>query len=375
MTTNSKSLSVTTFKTSTYHIQKVHQMTHGGTLCWAFMFFFCCSSSDLWLNEVSSAFPKGWDLGYVEALSRNFAVSIEFVTKLGEACKQAPVNSLTGNKFLILVPLDKTFAPTFKSGICSWNNGRLLNSSVIYICFDKASFHQAQQFPVNCIFFEMFSEEMQMKGLYRHVFASLVTRAGIECFIVAGNMILFDDFMDIWRWECDMEFALDNIDGFDLKLMKVSTGSTDLIRYMPVPVVLRFFDRILESAQMKPCPNDCDLIWRFLGSTSYRSAPLRWTSLVDLDNITYTFVEPWRVPSIGLVLCGKRQQLCAFVKYHYIKQPIGVRFNRMVSWAAELSVLRALDLNIMDKCKNMTWPWWQKSCSYPTGIDCKNLFK
>jgi hypothetical protein len=340
---------------------------------WIALFLACCRSSPWSLREISQHFPNGWDQHYVQEMSETFTLNVYLLKYLADHCKRAPVNSLTGGRYLILVVLDKDFEATFESGVCQWTTGRSY-SGLIYICFEKSTYKELKSLGVKCLLFEGFLKDMRSRGIYRLVFADLVTRAGIECYIVGGNVILFDDFLEIWRWECDMEFDLDHQGGYDLKLMNIAVGSTDLVRYMPVPIVSQFLEKVLDSVTFEPGPSDHRLIWSSLKPTLYRPAPLRWTSIVGDANISYTFVEPWRVPNIDAALCHQRGELCWWANKHNLAGPLAVRFNRIVSVEVATALLKNLSLLVTDKCTRLRFPWWRR-CRYPKTMDCKMIFE
>jgi hypothetical protein len=109
---------------------------------------------------------------------------------------------------------------------------------------------------------------------------------------------------------------------------------------------------------------------------SSRLARRRWTLTNSAGwTISLSYIEPFKVPNGGLLLCKGRDRLCSYCQRNGIRSPIAIHLNFHLPESAKGRTLRILVLNVsQSSCPHsLTWSFWG-TCQWPNALQCNDWF-
>jgi hypothetical protein len=185
-----------------------------------------------------------------------------------------------------------------------------------------------------------------------------------------SDIFFFDDFAKLWTYRTDVEFMSDdNLIAETKFLPDHARLNSGLIRYSARPIVRLFLDDVLRAC-LKPVNDrhkDQAMLRLFARDMCTRESPELWTLPVQGQKMTFTYVEPWRGATGGVLFCLGKETLCKYVLEHKIDHPVAVHLNYHWPMISKARTMRLLDLAVdKGKCRRLVW----KKCEFPVNLRC-----
>jgi hypothetical protein len=195
--------------------------------------------------------------------------------------------------------------------------------------------------------------------------------------VIDPEVVFFDNFVKIWSYQGDVEFANNN----DTIVDCAEIGPTDYIRpnvgtmrIAPTPASRRFLESVLEYTLRLIRGRHVDIFLR-------RTEVMRNNGLYELQfgkrTLSFSFVDPWKAPNGGVLFCRGKRLLCVKVRGALLARPVAVHLNYHWSINSIIATMRALDVfidasefaNSSVTCRKNEWKYWRE-CTLPETIVC-----
>jgi hypothetical protein len=305
-----------------------------------------------------------------------FAIPPAVLASLYSACLYAPRNPYSGHRFLVTIIVDDTRAQILASQVFSLRAAKLPRSAVWFVSFGTESCKFLARWDCNVIFFNGSSVGELERYKMKLVMAAIITHFPLECFILDSDIVLFDEFLRIWRYGCDVEFSSNDCLAVSLdqfwRGVEINSGC---VRWAPTIGAQTFIRKIWNLVPSIAPTRDQAVINAFLHGR--RLSRALWALRLGQVTIVYSIIEPWRVPNGGLLFCLGRDRLCNYARNMGIKMPSAVHFNYHIPMMAKARTLRLLNLTIEAAAArgwaDFEWPFWE-NCKWPHELVCKDLW-
>jgi hypothetical protein len=301
-----------------------------------------------------------------------FALPDQVLRDLHGACRNAPTNPHSGLPFLVVVIIDDAHAHAVFSQVFSLGSSRLPRSAVWFVSFGK--WMPAALRRLGCNVIPYGSDDVREFERYKMklVMAALLTHFPVECFVLDSDVVLFDDFLALWRYGCDAEFSCDDRTGVSIaELQPGFQINSGCVRWSPTDGARTFIRAAWERVLHVRPTRDQALLNSFLHGRSI--GPALWELEFGETRVNYSVVEPSKVANGCIVFCLGRERLCRYAKEHGIQKPYAVHFNYHAPATAKLRTLRLLNLQAKKAIKRgdheFAWPFWE-NCTFPEELVC-----
>jgi hypothetical protein len=205
---------------------------------------------------------------------------------------------------------------------------------------------------------------------FRFLTCNFVLRAGLECYLIDSNVVLFGDFLDIWSWILELEFASDDSENFRSKNM-ISLPSSRLVHMAPSELVRSICDDIVQFSIMQNFGNN--LLAGFFGIRLAKYRDDAWYIQYGDRLQPFEYVEPWRGPNLGVLLCPSiRRDLCMWARRRSLMRPVAVSLppEKFESQGGQNQAMRILRLLLEESdCRAFRWSFWRQ-CDFPFSVVC-----
>jgi hypothetical protein len=330
-------------------------------------------STNPFVDLRTNPFPALWNWDFVKEFGSLFVLPVDFLMGLWFYCLKAPVNPDTGDKRLIVVPVDSHFGMGTYSQICSLRASNLPKDSILYCCMDNEIYDDVTGMGVNAILYRNCNLTYRNRHRLKLVLCNLVLRAGLEAYILDSDIFFFDDFSKLWRYETDVEFMSDdNLIAETRFLADHARLNSGLIRYAARLITRQFLDEVLRACQKKQNDRHKDqaMLRLFARDQARRKSALVWTLVINGKTMTFSYIEPWRGCTGGVLFCLGKKTMCDFVEQNKIDKPVAVHVNYHWPMIAKARTMRILNLTVdKNHCRDLEWPFWQP-CKFPINLKC-----
>jgi hypothetical protein len=325
------------------------------------------------VDLTSHPFPKLWDWENVKEFGQLFVIPEDFLRGLWYHCLNAPVNSKTGDKFLIVVPVDSHFGMGTHSQICSLRSANLPPNGILYCCLDEEIYADATAMGVDAILYKNCKLSYRNRHRLKIVLCNLILRAGLEAYILDSDIFFFDDFQKLWEYETDVEFMSDDFRVCQTQFLPTHARlNSGLIRYSARLITRLFLDEVLRACLIKAFDRNKDqaMLRLFARDRAIRLAPRLWALRIQGQQLKFTYIEPWRGATGGVLFCRGKKGLCEYVLSHNISKPVAIHLNYHWPMISKARTMRILNLTVQNMtCRNLDWPFWKK-CRFPINLKC-----
>jgi hypothetical protein len=216
------------------------------------------------------------------------------------------------------------------------------------------------------------SDRYRMKLIVSYI----LVRSGIECYVMDSDIIFFGSFSIIWKFNADLEFQSD--DQYRVRIRDLPDHletNSGFGRYSSCLAVTSFLAAVFDFAAVHRELWHQKLLNYFLRE-GRRLSRQCWVLYGSSGwKVTFSYIEPFKVPNGGLLLCKGRSQLCSFCQNHRITSPVAIHLNFHMPETAKEITLKTLGLNASQgRCPiPFTWSFW-KTCNWPVSLQCNGWF-
>jgi hypothetical protein len=257
----------------------------------------------------------------------------------------------------------------FRSQVCSLPVSGIEPGALLFVCLDLAITEFARRLGANVILLNVTLYSVFARYCLRFVIDYILACLGFESFLIDSDIIFFGRFLSIWDFRTDLEVTSDwpwPLEAASIRPHSHVNGG--LRRCTPKAAVVSLFLSFLRYANRHgPLWGDQPIIDIFLRRAVLISVNY-WRLSAGLPiALTYSFVDPFKVPCGALLLCIGRDALCSYSMAHGILSPIAIHLNWHSRESDKAKTLGILNLTCPGP---FIWPFW-RSCQWPVTLTSK----
>jgi hypothetical protein len=282
---------------------------------------------------------------------------------------KSPMRSERRAPGIIFGVVDSERSSGFRSQVCSLPASGIKPDALVFVCLDVAIAETARRSQANVILLNGTLFSRLVRYCLKFVIDYVLTRLGFESFLIDSDIIFFGEFLSIWNFETDIEVVSDWAWPFEaVGIQRGTQINTGMRRCSPKPAVASLFLSLIRYAnEHKALDSDQPIMNTFLHRAVLVSGN-RWKLSAGCPvPVTYSYVDPFKVPCGALLLCKGRDALCSYCMEHGILSPIAIHLN----WhPREFDKARTLSLLNLTCPGPFLWPFW-RSCRWPKALTSK----